>query len=279
MISKTILFYILLPLTKQMANRVKKARKAFETKDPNATKAAHTKEAIGSEEHHKSSGTYVGDFVYGAIDGSVTTFAVVSGVAGAALSTNVVIILGLANLFADGFSMAVGNYLSSKSDKEFIQKERAREEWEIKNYPKGEVDEIRAIFKKKGFKGKQLDAAVKTITSNKKVWVDTMMADELNLMEDKNSPVKKGAVTFVSFAIIGFIPLIPYILSFSSEVIKQNVYPLSVIMTFIAFFFIGSAKVYVTKKNWLKSGLETLLVGGAAAIIAYGIGFFLRGLA
>ncbi len=263
-----------------MAGRIQKARKAYETKDIESTKKAHTAKAIKSaEEHHTSTGSYVGDFVYGAIDGSVTTFAVVSGVAGAALSANVVIILGLANLFADGFSMAVGNYLSSKSDKEFIEKERAREEWEIKHYPEGEVEEIRSIFKKKGFKDKQLEAAVKTITSNKKVWVDTMMADELNLLEDKTSPVKKGAVTFISFLLVGAIPLIPYILSFFSEAIKSSVYTLSIIMTFIAFFFIGSAKVYVTKKNWLISGLETLLVGGAAAIIAYAIGFFLRGLA
>lgn len=259
---------------------MEKARKAYESKDIEATKGAHTAEAIkGSSEHHKASGSYVGDFVYGAIDGSVTTFAVVSGVAGAALSANIVIILGLANLLADGFSMAVGNYLSSKSNVEFIERERKREEWEIKHYPKGEVEEIRQIFIKKGFKGKNLEDAVKTITSNKKVWVDTMMADELNLMEEKTSPVKKGAVTFVSFALVGFIPLIPYFLSFFSEAVKEIVYPFSVVMTFIAFFFIGSAKVYVTEKNWFRSGLETLLIGGAAAIIAYSIGYLLRGLA
>jgi len=260
--------------------RIEKARAAFESKDIESTKKAHSVKAIKSAaEHHKATGSYVGDFVYGAIDGSVTTFAIVSGVAGAGLSFNIVIILGLANLLADGFSMAVGNYLSSKSDKEFIERERKREEWEIEHYPKGEVEEIRQIYKEKGFKGKDLERAVKIITSNKEVWVDSMMKNELNLIEDNTSPVKKGAVTFVSFASVGFIPLIPYFLSFFSETIKANVYSLSVLMTFIAFFFIGSAKVYVTKKNWLKSGLETLLVGGAAAIIAYAIGFFLRGLA
>ena len=263
-----------------MSKRLNKARSAYKERDIKELKKAHQVKAIkNAPEHHKSSGTYVGDFVYGAIDGSVTTFAVVSGVAGASLSTNIVIILGIANLIADGFSMAIGNYLSSKSNIEFIQKERKREEWEIENYPEGEIAEIREIFRKKGFKGKDLEKAVKTITSNKKVWVDTMMADELNLIEDKTSPIKKGAVTFVSFAIVGVIPLIPYFLSFFSEVVKQNVYPLSIIMTFIAFFFIGSAKVYITGKNWLKSGLQTLLIGGVAAIIAYGIGFLLRGLA
>ena len=260
--------------------RVQKARAAYESKDIEATKKAHTAEAIkGAAEHHEATGSYVGDFVYGAIDGSVTAFAVVSGVAGAALSVNVVIILGLANLFADGFSMAVGNYLSSRSNKEFIEKERKREEWEIEHYPKGEVEEIRQIYKEKGFRGKDLEKAVKVITSNKDVWVDTMMKSELRLIEDQISPVKKGAVTFISFLLVGSIPLMPYFLSFSSDAIKSIVYPFSIVMTFIAFFFIGSAKVLVTKKNWLLSGLETLLVGGAAAIIAYAVGYFLRGLA
>jgi vacuolar iron transporter family protein len=262
-----------------MAARLKIARSAYNRRDIRATKKAHTKKAIQAAEHHPTSGTYVGDFVYGAIDGSVTTFAVVSGVAGAALSSNIVIILGLANLLADGFSMAVGNYLSSKSDKEYIQRERKREEWEIANYPEGEIEEIRQIYKKKGFKGKDLERAVKIVTSNKEVWIDSMMKNELGLIENPISPVKKGAVTFVSFLLIGAIPLMPYFLSFISETIKEVVYPLSVFMTFIAFFLIGSAKVYVTKKNWLLSGLETLLIGGAAAIIAYGIGFLLRGLA
>ena len=263
-----------------MAKRIKKARAAYEAKDIEATKKAHlAKDIKKAHELHETTGTYVGDFVYGAIDGSITTFAVVSGVAGAALSTNIVIILGLANLLADGFSMAIGNYLSSKSESEFIQKEREREEWEIEHYPAGEIEEIRVIFRKKGFKGKDLEKAVKVVTSNKKVWVDTMMADELGLMEEKASPINKGMVTFVSFILIGFIPLIPYIISLFSTTIKEIVFPLAAILTFIAFFFIGSAKVYVTGKNWFKSGLETLLIGGVAAVIAYGIGFLLRGLA
>jgi|TARA_B100002003_G_C14051497_1_gene506377 VIT1/CCC1 family predicted Fe2+/Mn2+ transporter len=262
-----------------MPSRLEKARAAHETKNLDEVKKAHKAKDIMAPELHKGEGSYVGDFVFGAIDGSITTFAVVSGVAGAALSVNVVIILGLANLLADGFSMAVGNYLSSKSNIEFAERERKREMWEVENYPKGEIDEIRAIFKRKGFKGKQLESAVKTVTSNKKVWVDTMMVDELHIIEEKASPVKKGTVTFVSFALVGLIPLIPYLISLFSEAVKRIVFPLSIILTFIAFFFIGSTKTYVTGKNWFKSGLETLLIGGAAAIIAYAIGYLLRGLA
>jgi VIT1/CCC1 family predicted Fe2+/Mn2+ transporter len=262
-----------------MTARLKKAQAAYDAKDISQVKQAHETKAIRAQELHKHEGSYVGDFVFGAIDGSITTFAVVSGVAGAALSANIVIILGLANLIADGFSMAIGNYLSSKSDIEFAQRERKRETWEVEHYPKGEIEEIRAIFRRKGFKGKQLENAVKTITSNKKVWVDTMMVDELNIIEEKTSPIKKGIVTFVSFGLVGFVPLIPYFIAFFSETVKAIVFPLAIVLTLIAFFFVGAAKIYVTGKNWLKSGLETLLMGSAAAIIAYAIGFLLRGLA
>jgi len=106
-----------------------------------------------------------------------------------------------------------------------------------------------------------------------------MMAEELNIIEENISPKKRGLVTFVAFALVGSIPLMPYFISFFSEAAKGIAFQLSIILTFIAFFLVGSAKIYVTGKNWFKSGMETLLVGGAAAIIAYAIGYLLRGLA
>ena len=125
------------------------------------------------------------DFVYGATDGSVTTFAVVAGVVGAALSPSIILILGFANLFADGFSMAIGNYLGTKSQKEYIEKERKREEWEIENLVEQEKQEIRDIYTKKGFKDELLDEIVNVITARRKVWIDTMMREELGLVDDK----------------------------------------------------------------------------------------------
>lgn len=256
------------------------ARSAFRRRDVEASRQAHMARGIAdSSERHQASGSFVGDFVYGAIDGSVTTFAVVSGVAGAGLAPNIVIILGFANLLADGFSMAVGNYLSSKSENEFIEQERKREEWEVEHYPKGEVEEIREIYRKKGFSGKNLEAAVKTITSDRKVWVDTMMSEELGLLQEKNSPFRKGLVTFVSFVAVGFVPLVSYVFSYALEFLKPVTYQLSVALTLVIFFLVGSAKIYVTGKNWLTSGLETLVVGSFAAGIAYLVGYMLRGLA
>jgi len=124
------------------------------------------------------------DFIYGSIDGAVTTFAIIAGVVGASLSPGIILILGFANLFADGFSMAAANYQASKARNQFIEMRRKQEEWEIDNLEEQEKEEIREIYKKKGFKDELLEEVVRTITSRRKVWVDTMMKEEVGLIED-----------------------------------------------------------------------------------------------
>ena len=143
----------------------------------------------------------------------------------------------------------------------------------------GEIEEIRGIFKKKGFKGKDLERAVEIITSNDKVWVNTMMVDELGLLESSKSPWKTAGMTYFGFLIIGIIPLLAYVLSYSITFFEKYTFPTAVFMTFAALSIIGIVKRHVTKKNLLVSVLETLFIGGAAAVIAYYIGFFLRWLA
>ena len=222
---------------------------------------------------------YLPDFVYGGIDGSVTTFAVVAGVTGASLSPTIVLILGFANLFADGFSMAVGNYLSAKSRKEYSDKIRKSEEHSVINIPEEETEEIREIFSQKGFSGQQLDDAVEIITSNQDIWIDTMMKDEFGIFEDHTSPLKSALATFLSFNVIGVIPLLAYVLSYFSNSLRGNTFTLSVILTSVAFFIVGSIKGRIVGVRWFFSGFETLLIGGAAAVIAYYVGYLLRGLA
>jgi len=263
-----------------MATRIQKARKAFENKDISLARAAHSKKSIQKKSHgpevHVTTGQYLGEFVYGAVDGTITTFAVVAGAAGASLSSGVVIILGFANLLADGFSMACGNFLSERTQRDYIEKERKREEWEIENVPEGEIEEIREIFKKKGFKGKDLERAVQIITSDKKVWVDMMMSDELGLLQSPKYPWKTAASTYFGFIVIGIIPLIAYVLSYFFPFFQKDTFRIAVIMTLVAMIIIGIIKRYATKKDLWKSVIETVFVGGAAATIAYFIGFFLR---
>jgi VIT1/CCC1 family predicted Fe2+/Mn2+ transporter len=226
-----------------------------------------------------SKGSYLSDFVFGGIDGSVTTFAVVSGVVGASLPTSIVLILGFANLFADGFSMAVGNYLSTKSKKEYMEKIRKAEEVSVVNIPDEEREEIREIFKEKGFSGRQLEEAVKIITNNKEIWIDTMMKDEFGILEEQKSPLRGALVTFTAFNLIGFIPLCAYVLSHLFRSLEDHTFLLSVLLTSCAFFIVGSVKGKIVNKKWCLSGLETLLIGGVAAAIAFLAGFFLKNLA
>jgi VIT1/CCC1 family predicted Fe2+/Mn2+ transporter len=214
------------------------------------------------------------DFIYGSFDGTVTTFAVVAGAVGASLSPIVVVILGFANLFADGFAMGVGNYQATKARTEFIQKERKREEWEIDHMAETEKQEIRDIYAKKGFTAELLDEIVKVITARKKIWVDTMMREELGLMEGDKKPLNAAASTVLGFVVIGIIPIIPFIFIFITGLSKlvSESFTYSVISTSAAFFLIGLIKGKIVKKSLLRSGLTTLLVGAIAATAAYLIG-------
>lgn len=223
------------------------------------------------------------DFVYGATDGAVTTFAVVAGVVGASLSPSVILILGFANLFADGFSMAIGNYLSSKSRIEYIEKERKREEWEIDNLTEKEIDEIRNIYSEKGFRDELLEEVTKVITSKRKVWVDTMMKEELGLIHNKSeNPRNKAITTFVAFNLVGLIPLIPFIFLYimisnpaSTSLTIDEIFTYSIVFTAISFFTVGLIKGKVVDKSPIKSGLSTLGIGGAAALVAFVVGYLL----
>jgi len=221
----------------------------------------------------------LGDFVYGATDGAVTTFAVVAGVVGASLSPSIVLILGFANLLADGFSMAVGNYLSAKAQREQIEKARKREEWEIDNLVEQEKQEIRDIYTKKGFKEELLDEIVRVITSRRKVWVDTMMREELGLIEESRQPRDTAVTTFAAFNAVGLIPLLPFVAMFvigSSVVSATDAFTYSMISTAAAFFLIGSVKGRVVQKPLLRSGLNTLSIGGIAATVAFAVGYILN---
>jgi vacuolar iron transporter family protein len=214
---------------------------------------------------------YLGEFVYGAIDGSVTTFAVVAGAQGAGFSEEVVVILGLANLLADGFSMSVGAYLSAKSNLEQYEKLKRAEWWEVQNKPEEGVEEIRQIFVQKGFSGKLLDEVVEMITSDRKLWVETMMKDELGMVEEEKSPFSIGAATFLSFFFVGGIPLSSYLYSLIFDT-SANLFLIASLLTAFAFILIGYLKSFVAETRPLRAILETLFLGGVAAILAYFVG-------
>ncbi len=220
---------------------------------------------------------FLGEFVYGAIDGSVTTFAVVAGASGAHLDSSVVIILGFANLIADGFAMSVGSYLSNKSEIENYEKHRKTEIWEVENIPEKEREEIREIYLAKGFTGDLLEQVVDTICANKDVWIDTMMKEELEMVKTGKSPFAMGAVTFVSFVLVGFIPLFVYVIDYTWNPVK-NLFLTSTVLTALAFIGIGYLKSYVTETNRVRSVIETLGLGAIAAALSYVVGSLLESL-
>ena len=219
---------------------------------------------------------YLGEFVYGGIDGSITTFAVVAGSAGANLDISVVLILGFANLLADGFSMSVGSYLSAKSERDNYQKHKNIEYWEVDNIPEKEREEVREIFAEKGLEGKLLEDVVDVITSDRDRWVDVMMKDELNMIKDQKSPFLTGATTFFSFILVGFIPLISYVMESTALNAFDNLFQTSCIFTAIAFILIGYLKAVVNRTGKWRGMLETLFLGGIAAVISYFVGDILE---
>jgi VIT1/CCC1 family predicted Fe2+/Mn2+ transporter len=241
-------------------------------------KAAHTPERIRHRLEAPMAHSYLRDFVYGAIDGTVTTFAVVSGVAGAGLSVKVIIILGFANLVGDGFSMAASNYLGTKAEEELRRKARRMEEEHIRNYPEGEREEIRQIFAGKGFEGEQLEHVVEVITADHKRWVDTMLVEELGLPLTSPSAIRAACVTMSAFVLVGVISLLPFLVGYFVSETSFNPYTASAIMTGVAFFLVGTAKSWFIDESWIRAGLETLVVGSAAAGLAYAVGLALGGI-
>lgn len=240
---------------------------------------SHDPESVAERVEGATKHSYLRDFVYGAIDGTVTTFAVVTSIAGAGLNTEIVIVLGMANLLADGFSMAASNFLGTRTEQQLRDKARAMELKHIHQDPEGEREEIRQIFAAKGFEGEDLERAVEIITSSEKRWVDTMLVDELGLTLESPNAFKAAATTFFAFFFVGLLPLIAFMYGLIVPVESTSLYVASTIMTALAFFLVGTAKSWFVDQKWYYSGLETLVVGGIAATLAYVVGMFLKGIA
>ncbi|MEP2715329.1 VIT1/CCC1 transporter family protein [Pseudophaeobacter sp.] len=206
------------------------------------------------------------DVIYGAIDGSVTTFAIVAGVAGAGLSPFVIVALGLANVLADGFSMAAGNYSGTKAELDNLKRLRRVEERHIEDFPEGERGEVREILRLKGLTGPVLEAATEAICADKDAWINLMMEGEYGASAVDPQPMRAALATFAAFLLVGLVPLLPFLLGLASA------FAISIWLTLVTFFVIGAVKSHWSLTPWWRSGAETLAIGGAAAALAYGVG-------
>ena len=228
--------------------------------------------ATHSEAGHIPGGRAVRDLVFGANDGLVAAFAVVSGVHGAAVSTRIVLLAGAAELIGGTLAMGLGAFLASKSEREYVLSERAREEYEVRHFPDEEKREVRAIYEGKGFKGDALEAILRQVTGDPKFWGDTMMSEELGLgTAPSGSPVRSGVVTGLSYALGAAFPVLPYAL----PVAVSSAFAASIALTLGALFAAGATKTLLTGRPWLRSGIESTLIGALAAGATFLAGRFI----
>ncbi|AWF83085.1 hypothetical protein BTJ40_20920 [Microbulbifer sp. A4B17] len=233
----------------------------------------HRPERIEARLQRQPRSQQLSDFVLGAIDGCVTTFAIVAGAFGAGFSEAVVLVMGFANLIADGFSMAVSNYEAASVEREQRAAATNTEREHIALVPEGEREEIRQIFYQKGFRGEVLDNIVATITANQKLWIETMLAEEYGISRAEHKPLRAALMTFVAFLCVGAIPLLPYLLHSLNP--AEQFYT-SAGLSACAFFAIGLCKGLVFSHYLLLAGLKTLVFGGSAAVLALTVGYLLR---
>lgn len=220
--------------------------------------------------------SYLPDFIYGAIDGIVTTFAVVAGVAGAGLEDRIVIILGAANLIADGFSMSVSNLLGARAEAQQRERARLEEQRHIQLFPEGEREEIRQIYAAKGLEGETLETVVEAITADREVWLDTMITEELGYPVVVRTPLRAALTTFAAFVALGSLPLLVFAFNSALGIEIGAPFVWSAVLTGAAFFTVGALKSRFVEQSWWRSGFETLALGGTAAVLAYLVGILLQ---
>ena len=233
-----------------------------------ALEHSHSQQAIHDRLVKGPRQSYLRDWIYGGIDGTVTTFAIVAGVVGANLSASVLLILGFANLLADGFAMAASDYTGTKSEHDDYDRVLGIERKHIALVPEGEREEIRQIFSAKGFSGADLERVVAVITSDSSLWAKTMATEEYGLSPTLRSPLLAALCTFGAFVTCGCVPLLTYLL-------PGGLYA-CVIAAGATFFGVGAIKSLWSPAGWLRSGLEVFAIGMGAAALAFAVGYGFR---
>jgi vacuolar iron transporter family protein len=233
-----------------------------------ALEHSHAREAIRARLARGPHSNYLRDWIYGGIDGAVTTFAIVAGVAGAELSTTVVLVLGFANLLADGLAMAASNYSGTKAERDDYDRVLGIEQKHIALVPEGEREEIRQIFAGKGFSGDDLERIVAVITADPTLWAKTMATEEYGLSPTPRSPALAALSTFAAFIVCGFVPLVTYL--------SAGGLVSCIVAAGATFVSVGAIKSRWSPATWWRSGLETLLIGMSAAAVAFAVGFGMK---
>lgn len=221
---------------------------------------------------------YLRDMVYGSVDGIITTFAVVSGVVGAGLSYGIIIILGFANLIADGISMAASNYASNKSEIQKINNKRQEHRKSIRESPELKERELMSLLYDDGFERNSAEMVKDELTKNEFLWEKILILRQFGEFEHLD-PRKTATATFLAFVLAGTIPLAAFVAQYIWPNLQPYSFQLSILFTCIALFLVGVIKGKIVNKSSLRSGLETLFIGGVAASVAFLVGSLLSGFA
>jgi VIT1/CCC1 family predicted Fe2+/Mn2+ transporter len=232
------------------------------------------------DKFHIEGGDLIRQIVFGMNDGIVSVFALLAGVYGGGLGTREILITLLAAAIAGALSMAAGEFISAKSERNYFENEINQERLEVKLIPEVEREEIQLIYKKKGFTGDLLNEIVNKITSDPELWVKEMVIDELGVAEiDQKRELKGTIFIFISFILGALFPVLPYIIfQFLPPGYEIMIFLIAAVETFVGLFLVGALKKFITGVNWLKSGLEMLLVGTLAFIASFFIGGFIESL-
>lgn len=263
------------------AGKTSAARDAFFAGDVEASRSLHEALVAPSEakENHGGVGSdFIKSIVFGGLDGIITTLSTIAASVGGQLSIEAVVTLAFANLIADGISMGVGDFLSSKAEYDYLLAEKAREEWEFDNHPDGEKEEMVDLLKEKGLDHEDAAKIIDVVAKpeHRDFFVEYMMTEELGLEipDDPWGPAKDGAVTFVSFCLFGFIPLLVYIISWAAKWNNAGgTFGCACAATVVALYALGAVQGLITRLSTVKAGLFMAINGSLACAAAYLVGW------
>ncbi|MHA1584982.1 MAG: VIT1/CCC1 transporter family protein [Promethearchaeota archaeon] len=225
------------------------------------------------EKYHLEGGELIRQVTFGMNDGIVSIFALLAGVVGAGQSPKVILIALLAASIAGALSMAAGEFISGKGEHEFFAHEIENERLELTLTPEIELEELRIIYRKKGFSGEILEKIVSTLSKDPELWVREMVIEELGVTELEQAPgLKTSGIIFIAFIFGSLFPVLPYVFLFATPVNPMLIFWIATGVTFGGLFLAGALKTFVTGINWLKSGVEMLIVGSFAFGISYLVG-------
>ena len=254
-----------------------RAQNAYQSRDVDASRSEHSKPRDHAENHSDETSEYVKSIVFGGLDGIMTTFAIVNAAAGGGGDWKMVLLLGLSNVVADGFSMGFGEFVGGDAERDHAIVERSREEWEVANCLEDEKSEMVEIYKERGLSEEDSKTIVDILAKDPKLFVDFMMVDELGIycdLDDKWGPFKQGVVMFISFILFGSVPVLPYLSTVGKGV--DGTYAAALIITAAALAILGAVKGHLTGFSKLNSALVMLFNGTVSGVVSFGTGLLVQ---